>query len=264
MSTPQVFPTLRTVAEYLRDRLNEKRYLLLFAHNGIGKTRLSMAFKELGKNHGMRDTLYYNAFTEDLFTWNNDLENDNQRMLHINSRSRFVSGMRKQEMESRIREFLPRYADFDFVIDYENWTVSFNRDVNEDGNTKSIENIKVSRGEENLFIWCFFLAVAKLAIDGEDTYSWVKYLFIDDPISSLDDNNAIAVAAHLADMLKRSDHVVNTVISSHHALFFNVMSNALGNAEKYFMARLGRGRLYAEKLRKDSGFSPCRPALATS
>ncbi len=236
MSEQMIFPSLVEIAEHLRDRLDSKKYFLLFAHNGIGKTRLSMFFKELGKNGGERDTLYYNAFTEDLFTWNND-----QRVLRINSDSRFVSGMRELEMESRIREFLPRYADFDFVIDYENWTVAFNRDISEGERTENIDHIKISRGEENLFIWCFFLAVAKLAIDGESAYSWVKYLYIDDPISSLDDNNAIAVATHLAEMLKRSDGSIKTVVSSHHALFFNVMYNSLSKAEKYFMGRLGEG-----------------------
>lgn len=241
MSAQESFRTLKDVAEYLRGRLDVKKYILLFAHNGIGKTRLSMSFRKLGKNEGGRDTLYYNAFTEDLFTWDNDLENDNQHVLRINSSSRFVAGMRELEMESRIREFLPRYADFDFVIDYENSTVAFDREVKEGARSVNIDHIKISRGEENLFIWCFFLAVAKLAIDGEDSYSWVKYLYIDDPISSLDDNNAIAVAAHLADMLKHSDGSVKTVVSSHHALFFNVIYNALSNAEKYFMGRLGKG-----------------------
>lgn len=237
MNEQLIFPTLVGIAEHLRNRLDSKKYLLLFAHNGIGKTRLSMSFRKLGKGEDSRDTLYYNAFTEDLFTWSDD-----QRVLRIkNSESRFVSGMRELEMESRIREFLPRYADFDFVIDYENWTVVFNRDIGKGGRTENMDHIKVSRGEENLFIWCCFLAVAKLAIDGESSYSWVKFLYIDDPISSLDDNNSIAVAAHLAEMLKRSDGDVKTVVSSHHTLFFNVMSNALSNAEKYFMGRIGEG-----------------------
>jgi len=31
-----------------------------------------------------------------------------------------------------------------------------------------IQNIKISRGEENTFIWCFFLAIVQLAMDGRD------------------------------------------------------------------------------------------------
>src|ERR1039458_9944373 len=45
------------------------------------------------------------------------------------------------------------------------------------------DNIKVSRGEENLFIWCFFLAIVQLALDGADAYKWVKYIYVDDPRS---------------------------------------------------------------------------------
>ena len=35
-----------------------------------------MVFKDLGKQDNNRDTLYFNAFTEDLFFWDNDLVND--------------------------------------------------------------------------------------------------------------------------------------------------------------------------------------------
>ena len=35
-------------------------------------------------------------------------------------------------------------------------------------------------------------------LDGAEAYKWVKYIYIDDPISSLDEHNAIAVANHLA------------------------------------------------------------------
>jgi len=33
--------------------------------------------------HAKRDTLYFNAFTEDLFHWNNDLDGDSDRTLAI-------------------------------------------------------------------------------------------------------------------------------------------------------------------------------------
>ncbi|MDF4614086.1 anticodon nuclease, partial [Vibrio parahaemolyticus] len=109
-------------------------------------------------------------------------------------------------MENRIRPLLQRYADFDFQIDYKKWTVNFKREIqNDDDSHEIVEHIKVSRGEENIFVWCFFLAVAQLAIDGQEAYSWVKYLYIDDPISSLDDHNAISVASHLAQLLKAAN-----------------------------------------------------------
>lgn len=227
------FDNLDAVASHLRDKLKEKTYILLFAYNGVGKTRLSMVFKELGKNEGTRDTLYFNAFTEDLFHWDNDLDNDANRVLRLNRDSRFFGGLQELEMENRIGPLLARYADFDFFIDYAEWEITFFRDRDE--NEDPIP-IKVSRGEENIFVWCFFLAVAQLAIDRQEAYDWVRYIYIDDPISSLDDNNAIAVAHHLAQMLKNPDNKVKTVISSHHTLFFNVLCNELGNAIKYFMS----------------------------
>ena len=233
MANSQAFSSLQEIAQYLRD--SDKKITLIFAYNGTGKTRLSREFKELGKRYGAdgqvidRDTLYFNAYTEDLFSWDNDLENDREHKLIMNTDSRFFDGLAELELENRIRPILRRYCDFDFSIDYDEGTVSFFRDkrvLQEDGTykTEHHDNIKISRGEENIFIWCFFLAVAQLAIEGQEAYSWVKYLYIDDPISSLDENNAIAVAAHVAHLLKKQERV-KAIISSHHTLFFNVLSN---------------------------------------
>ena len=242
----QTFSDLDALAQYLRDRLQDKKVILIFAYNGTGKTRLSMAFKELGKQKNddgeviARDTLYFNAFTEDLFIWDNDLENDRERVLKMNTASQFFSGLAELEMESRIRPLLHRYCDFDFSINYEEGLISFFRDERvkqRDGTYKTVrhDNIKISRGEENTFIWCFFLAIAELAIEGQEAYEWVKYIYIDDPISSLDENNAIAVAAHLARKLKNQDRV-RAVISSHHTLFFNVLCNEMKRAQRYFLS----------------------------
>jgi len=255
------FETIKELAFYFRELLNIKKYILFFAYNGTGKTRLSCEFKDLGKKpiaislasesnsilvtedgipltyeEMATDTLYYNAFTEDLFIWDNDLENDTQRVLNLNKESRFFRGLESLEMESRIRPFLSRYADFNFSINYDTWSINFSREIRKGNATEKIEHIKISRGEENIFIWCFFLAVAQLAIDKNESYSWVKYIYIDDPISSLDDNNAIAVASHLAQLLKKQDDI-KTIISTHHTLFFNVISNELKKAEKYFLSR---------------------------
>ena len=165
--------------------------------------------------------------------------------MKINSASRFFSGLKELEMENRIRPFLSRYGDFDFSLDYENWTISFSREVQvktKDVITvETIDNIKVSRGEENIFIWCFFLAIVQLAIDDAEAYKWVKYIYVDDPISSLDDNNAIALASDLAQLLIKGKDRLKTVISSHHGLFFNVICNELKKQthKQYFLHRSG-------------------------
>ena len=256
------FADLDTLAADLRTKLAAKKYLLLFAYNGTGKTRLSMAFKEAGKQDDTRDTLYFNAFTEDLFVWDNDLEHDNQRVLRLNTQSSFFEGLEELEMDNRIRPFLQPLADFDFRIDSANWTISFFRNIQiskEDGSVENAvaEDIKISRGEERIFVWCFFLAIAQLAMDAQDgqAYDWVRYLYIDDPISSLDDNNAIAVASRLAQMLKDQNRI-KTVISSHHTLFFNVLSNELlrgGNKPQYFLHRSEDAGSYALR---DTGATP--------
>lgn len=210
--------------------------ILVFAYNGTGKTRLSMMFKNEGKQGEERDTLYFNAYTEDLFLWDNDLDHDENRRLTINGDSRFFEGLETLELENRISPLLQRYADFNFLIDYKKWEIMFFRERDDEGGPIPI---KVSRGEENIFVWCFFLAVAQLAIDGQEAYNWVKYIYIDDPISSLDDNNVIVVASHLARLLKGNESDIKTVISTHHTLFFNVMWNELNDKRKlqpYFLS----------------------------
>ncbi len=231
----RTFDSLDALVTDFRETLKDKKYILLYAYNGTGKTRLSMAFKNAGKNGDERDTLYFNAFTEDLFYWDNDLENDSERVLKLNSSSRFFAGLKELEMDNRIRPFLYRYADFDFRIDTDKWKITFSREIIRGDTTETVEHIKISRGEENIFIWCFFLAIAQLAIDKQEAYNWVKYIYIDDPISSLDDNNAIAVAGHLAKLFKTSNGDISFIISSHHTLFFNVIYNELRNAVKYFL-----------------------------
>ena len=108
MSTKMNFSSLIDVATHFRKDLSGdhrpmKDLILFFAHNGTGKTRLSMEFKELGKpNKETRDTLYFNAFTEDLFTWNNDLENNTNRFLRLNKDSAFFDGLHELDMDLKI------------------------------------------------------------------------------------------------------------------------------------------------------------------
>jgi hypothetical protein len=251
------FDSIEILAEQLRQELVAKKTILLFAYNGTGKTRLSVAFKELGKQDGERDTLYFNAFTEDLFNWDNDLDGDSERMLRLNSNSKFFAGLEELEMDNRIRPFLNRYADFDFRIDTDNWVVRFSREVHTQETSETFDDIKVSRGEENLFIWCFFLAVVQLAMDKDiEAYSWVKYVYIDDPISSLDENNAVAVGHHLAQLLNDKENPLKTVISSHHTLFFNVMHNEFHRVKGTKSYFLSKNKITETYTLKDTGDTP--------
>lgn len=260
------YANLKTLARKLRDDLAGVELILLYAYNRIGKTRLSMEFKDEGKrkNKGTADTLYFNAFTEDLFTWDNDLDGDAVRTLQLNPDSTFFNGLKDLALDETIAGYLDRYADFDFDIDYDTWKVTFRKD--------DAENIKISRGEQNIFIWCLFMAICERMLDGHVSYQSMKYLYIDDPISSLDDNNAIAVACDLAQLLRRAANrkdqqgasaPIMVVFSSHHALFFNVMCNELGRAKegearvshkRYFLHRPNGDGTYTLRATEDTPF----------
>ncbi len=230
------FTNLTDIATHFRKDLTGdhrplKELVLFFAHNGTGKTRLSMEFKQAGKQFDgdgkviARDTLYFNAFTEDLFSWNNDLENDTDRFLNLNTDSAFFDGLRELELDAKIESFFHNYVDLKFDINYEDGTVRFSRSIIIEETEQTIENIKISRGEETLFMWSFFLAICQLAIDKDPAYNWVRFVYIDDPISSLDENNAIAIACDLVNLLATEGNEIKTVISTHHSLFFNVLFN---------------------------------------
>ncbi len=282
MDDSRYYQELFEIASILRQELECKKFILLHAHNGTGKTRLSTAFKDLGKRQSadgeteLRDTLYFNAFTEDLFSWDNDLEDDRERKLKLNTDSRFFDGLESMEMETRIRSLLNRYVDFEFRINTTAWEVVFDREFRvrknggdtHDGNiavnaqqdgpvfeSRREEAIKISRGEENMFIWCFFLAIVQLALEDDvaGPYNWVKYIYIDDPISSLDEHNAIAVAHHLAQVLKRQDGK-KVIISTHHTLFFNVLWHELKNSNRYVLSRERASPGYRLRNTKDTPF----------
>lgn len=264
------YANLRTLARKLRDDLGGVELILLYAYNRTGKTRLSMEFKDEGKRKtkknpgGNADTLYFNAYTEDLFTWDNDLDSDAIRHLRLNPDSTFFNGLKDLALDAAIADYLSRYADFDFDIDYATWKVSFHKG--------EAENIKISRGEQNIFIWCLFMAICERMLDGHISYQSKKYLYIDDPISSLDDNNAIAVACDLAHLLRRAasrkdQHgapaPIKVVFSSHHALFFNVMCNEIGRTKegeskvthkRYFLHRPNGDGAYTLRATEDTPF----------
>ena len=79
--------TLTEIAQKLIDE--NKKVQLIYAFNGTGKTRLSREFKDEvdPKDQKTQESpikfMYYNAFTEDLFYWDNDLDTDTNRKLMV-------------------------------------------------------------------------------------------------------------------------------------------------------------------------------------
>lgn len=116
------------------------------------------------------------------------------------------------------------------------------------------------------------MAVCERVIDGHPSYHWVKHLYIDDPVSSLDDNNAIAMACDLSELLRNAatrrdvngeQNPLKTLFSSHHALFFNVMCNELGRKtedqeklkiKRYFLHRPDSEGVYTLRATQDTPY----------
>ncbi|MEQ8178785.1 MAG: AAA family ATPase [Amphiplicatus sp.] len=281
MSGIRTYKSLGKLVTRLRDDLNNADLVLLFAYNCTGKTRLSMEFKDAGKRKNKKnptatpDTLYFNALTEDLFVWEKDFEGDCVRRLQLSEKSTFFDAMTELALDETIAQYLFRYADFEFDFTYkviEQGDESFSKPDFVSFRKGDQTNIKVSRGEQNIFIWCVFMAICERMLDGHVSYQSKKYLYIDDPISSLDDNNAISVACDLAKLLRRTatrkdgagaPAPIKVIFSSHHALFFNVMCNEVGRRiesepklthKRYFLHRPNGDGAYTLQATDDTPF----------
>jgi len=244
--------SLDKIAEKLRD--SDKKVNLIYAFNGTGKTRLSRAFKYLiePKNHDEKDEptkrkiLYFNAFTEDLFYWDNDLLNDTEPKLKIQPNSFIRWLIKDQGDEGKVIGKFHHYCDEKlmpkFNIENNQITFSFAR-----GDDTPEENIKLSKGEESNFIWSIFhtlieQVVAELNISepSERTtneFDELKYIFIDDPVSSLDENHLIQLAVDLAELIKDSPGTIKFIITTHNPLFYNVLYNELGAKIGYILRK---------------------------
>ena len=242
--------TLTEIAQTLRDA--NKKVQLIYAFNGVGKTRLSREFKELvaPKTEGEEaeeekpiKVLYYNAFTEDLFYWDNDLNEDTNRKLIIHPNNFTDWIFKDQGQESNIITHFQHYTN-------DKLTPRFDEDYNkitftvDGGNDGVIDNIKISRGEENCLIWCTFYCLLVQIIDilnivepedrETDKFNKLEYVFIDDPVSSLDENHLIELAVDIAELVKSNQSEVKFIITTHNPLFYNVLYNEFNNPEKRY------------------------------
>lgn len=100
--------------------------------------------------------LYYNAFTEDLFYWDNDLELDAEPKLRIQPNTFTDWVLRDQGQDRNIVTNFQRYANQKlsphFSEDFTEVTFSL-----ESGDDKHSGNLKISKGEESNFIWSIFI-----------------------------------------------------------------------------------------------------------
>ncbi|MFN3170688.1 MAG: anticodon nuclease [Hyphomicrobiales bacterium] len=232
---------------------------LIYAFNASGKTRLSREFRELidPKTEERSEdqhpkVLYYNAFTEDLFYWDNDLDGDTERKLCIHSNAYTKSAFEDLGLDTRVITAFQRYTQ-------PNLTPRFNSDFSEvtfsleRGTDTSTGNLKISKGEESNFIWSVFYClldqvistrnVAEVEDRETDQFNDLEYVFIDDPVSSLDENHLIQLAVDVADLIKKSETTngLKFIITTHSPLFFNVLFNELKQKTCYMLKRLEDG-----------------------
>lgn len=269
LSTPKM--ARKTVPERTREVDETKpvpKVQLIYAFNGMGKTSLSREFKQLvaPKSNGDEEgdgvdlpelsrnkILYYNAFTEDLFYWDNDLAGDAEPKLKIqpNSYTSWVLTLLKDlGQDGNIVNYFQRYANVKltphFSVDFTEVTFSLER-----GNNERAGHIKLSKGEESNFIWSVFYTLLDQAVTilnvGEpgqretDAFDRLEYVFIDDPVSSLDENHLIQLAVNLASLIKSSQSDLKFIITTHSPLFYNVLFNELNGKVCYMLERFEDG-----------------------
>lgn len=226
---------LHDIAQEIRNA--KEQIFLLYAFNATGKTRLSVEYKELCRNEHREQTgVYYNAFSEDLFVWNNDIENaeENIRMRIVKSSlNRLHSYIDETKVREKLKPYNVKY-DFDFHTyeeqpEYGIEEITFYLKDDDEKNP-----IKISRGEERIFIWCFFLALF-------DTEGWLdensKYIFIDDPVSSLDDHNIFVTVFTLFELIKKHYENKKIIITTHHIGFATILGNWLRDPNNPFRGR---------------------------
>lgn len=213
---------LTEIAKEIRDA--KENIFLIYAFNGTGKTRLCKEYKDITKDTQEKHSgVYYNAFSEDLFRWNNDEENKNKNIRLEVVHSSLSPLHQYFGDENPIKDKLKIYQpNFDFRFKYKNdnqedgieYIWFFKEDVKD-------KWIKISRGEERIFIWCFFMALFEIE-DFDDAHK--DYIFIDDPVSSLDENNIYLTATTLFELLEKfveSDKKI--IISTHHIGLFSLL-----------------------------------------
>jgi hypothetical protein len=266
--------SLIQIAQTLKDA--DKKLQLIYAFNGSGKTRLSREFKELiapkepdaeqQEESGIK-ILYYNAFTEDLFYWDNDLQADSDRKLKIqpNSFTNWVLGEQGQD-----RNIVENFQ----LLTNDKLTPQFNEEFTEvrfsfeRGNEGDTEFVKISKGEESCFIWSVFFSLMEQVVSvlniaekenrETDQYDKLEYIFIDDPVSSLDDTHLIELAVNISELIKSSTSDLKFVITTHNPLFYNVLFNEFNRVrktKKWMLEKLNDGTFSINELENDSPFS---------
>ncbi|PPK73487.1 hypothetical protein B0F88_10113 [Methylobacter tundripaludum] len=289
--------SLTEIAQQLKAA--NKKVQLIYAFNGTGKTRLSREFKQqfiASKNDDADDDgdqpelarnkiLYYNAFTEDLFYWDNDLEGDAEPKLKIQPNSFTNWILIDQGQDQNIITYFQRFSNGKLTPRFNSeYTVKGEHDQEikvkafsevtfslERGDDEHSGNLKISKGEESNFIWSIFytlleqvIGILNVAEPGDretNDFDQLEYVFIDDPVSSLDENHLIELAVNFAALIKASYFSTNGseglkfIIATHSPIFYNVLYNELQVKGGYILSRFDDGTFELEEKQGDSNKS---------
>lgn len=214
---------LSQIAQQIKDA--SENIFLIYAFNSTGKTRLSVEYKETAKNTDGRQTgVYYNAFSEDLFVWDNEHTKLN---IVSSSLNQYHSQLNELDVMDKLKPYNPKY-DFRFQSheNLEQGFASISFFMKED---EEQHPVKISRGEERIFIWCFFLALIEVENwTGEQS----DYFFIDDPVSSMDDHNIFITAFTLMNLIEKHYERKKIIITTHHIGLATILSDWLSKGEK--------------------------------
>ncbi|EFL78691.1 AAA family ATPase [Actinobacillus pleuropneumoniae] len=208
--------------------------------------------KELNEAPNSRTKiLYYNALTEDLFYWNNENQDEFEPILKIQENKFIPWVLYNIEGDYKITDIFQKYINNKLSPKFSKSTVTekelekvmsnevtFSYGTGDDNSSKKI---KISQGEERNFIWSIFYALINEVFDNlneekdNSKFKELEYVFIDDPVSSLDDNYLIQLAVELSSLIKKNNlSKVKFIITTHNPLFYNVLVNELDRNDKYY------------------------------
>ena len=258
--------SLAKIAEGLKKNCDcpEKNHKthLIYAFNGTGKTRLSHEFEKLVPQktritENRIPILNYNADFEDIFYWKKG--SSHKLVVQNNSFLPFIINEQGEENDIvyYFQNLIDKKIDVNFHInEKDNSSGGDTRDwITFDfmaGDNETERNIKISKGEESCFIWSIFFNYMQIAIrekmaSDNDTkmtnrFDALKYIFIDDPVSSLDQNHLIELAMDLGEVIRNCNAMgLNFIITTHNTLFYNILYHEINRKKGYFLTRFDDG-----------------------
>lgn len=233
------------ILNHIKESLTiDKKDLVVFAFNATGKTRLSYELNTLSENEGEIETICYNSIVEDYFTWDNE-----SKTLAIDKSSWLFSIIEMEELEKEITKNFSFFIDTKLEpnLDFGNGVIQFKKATGDD---QALEAIKISRGEETLFKWAAFYSVLHRILEilndkiddrSTDMFNNLRYVVIDDPISSLDDYRIYTLSSQLLRIIEfvhEKQLKIPFLISTHHVLFYNIIVNTMKNRKDKFVSYL--------------------------